>query len=73
MGKGNDTIMEKYVYTIIEEWWRHNGTWDRYCASHIQKEDDEQVEDYISRTDDWWGTLTDEQKVELYNEFFSEE
>ena len=65
--------MEKYNYTIIEEWWRHLGCFDRkqvspvYWASMV-----EDACDYLERTDCWWDSLTEEQKLEAYNEFFDE-
>ena len=57
----------------IEEWWRHLGTFDRenvtpfiFMATH------EDACDYLQKTDDWWDGLTDEEKREAYEEFFSE-
>lgn len=63
--------MEKYNYTIIEDWWRHLGCYDReqvsgepYVKGHIQI--------YLELTDYWWGSLTNEKKKEIYEEFFNE-
>ena len=64
------TNMEKYNYTIIEDWWRHNGIFDREQASGIEYRGNE--EDYLQYTDWWWEKLTDEQKLDVYNEFFNE-
>lgn len=65
--------MDKYNYTIIESWWRHNGIWDREQASGILVENyDGETALYLTATDDWWDNLTNEQKVEIYNEFFEE-
>ena len=65
--------MEKYNYTIIEAWWRHNGIWDREQASGILVENyDGETALYLQATDSWWDDLTDEQKLEVYNEFFEE-
>lgn len=59
---------------IIESWWRHNGIWDREQASGILVEDyDGETELYLASTDDWWDYLTDEQKQEVYEDFFSEQ
>ena len=44
----------------IENWWRHNGIFDREQASGIQYQGHE--EDYLQYTDDWWDSLTDEEK-----------
>ena len=58
---------------IIESWWRHNGIWDRQDASGIRVEDyDGETNLYMESTDDWWDRLTDEEKLEVYNEFFEE-
>ena len=67
-------VMNKYNYTVIEGWWRHNGIWDREQASGILVENfDGETEIYLDATDDWWDNLTDEQKLEVYNEFFEEQ
>lgn len=54
----------------IEEWWRHNGCYDREQASGIDY--DGNAMSYLQKTDDWWDGLTDEEKREVYDEFFSE-
>lgn len=59
--------------TIIESWWRHNGIWDREQASGILVEDyDGETALYLESTDDWWESLTDIQKQQVYEEFFEE-
>lgn len=59
---------------IIESWWRHNGIWDREQASGILVENyDGETEIYLASTDDWWDNLTDEQKQDVYEDFFSEQ
>lgn len=58
---------------IIESWWRHNGIWDRQQASGILVEDfDGETQIYLDATDDWWDSLTDKEKKEVYEDFFSE-
>lgn len=58
---------------IIESWWRHNGIWDREQASGILVENfDGETQIYLDTTDDWWFDLTDEEKQEVYNDFFNE-
>ena len=58
---------------IIESWWRHNGIWDREQASGILVENfDGETEIYLDTTDDWWDGLTDEQKRQVYDDFFEE-
>ena len=65
--------MDKYNYTIIESWWRHNGIWDREQASGILVENfDGETEIYLERTDDWWDGLSNREKLEVYNDFFDE-
>ena len=60
--------------TIIESWWRHNGIWDREQASGILVEDyDGETALYLESTDDWWESLTDIQKQEVYEDFFNEQ
>lgn len=55
----------------IESWWQHNGIWDREQASGILVENyDGETALYLESTDDWWDSLTDKQKLEVYNEFF---
>ena len=64
--------MEKYNYTIIEDWWRHLGCFDREQVTDIPYYGQDQINDYLYATDDWWDSLTDDEKLEKYNEFFSE-
>ena len=54
---------------IIEEWWRHNGCYDREQASGIPYEGQD---DYLSQTDDWWESLTDGEKERVYDDFFED-
>jgi hypothetical protein len=57
----------------IESWWKHNGVWDREQASGIPYEDyDGETEIYLDTTDEWWDNLTDQEKREVYEEFFDE-
>ena len=66
-------VMNRYNYTVIESWWQHNGIWDREQASGILVENyDGETALYLESTDDWWENLTDEQKLQVYNEFFQE-
>jgi hypothetical protein len=59
--------------SVIESWWRHNGIWDREQASGILVENyDGETALYLESTDDWWFGLTDIQKQEVYEDFFSE-
>ena len=59
---------------IIEDWWRHNGLLDRQQASGILLENyDGKAEVYLEATDEWWESLSPEQKEKIYNEFFTEE
>lgn len=59
---------------IIESWWRHNGIWDREQASGILVENfDGETEFYLNVTDDWWHELSNEQKQEVYEDFFNKQ
>lgn len=59
--------------SVIEDWWRHNGIWDREQASGILLEDyDGEHGYYLESTDDWWYSLTPAQKRQVYDEFFDE-
>lgn len=53
----------------IEDWWRHNGSRDREQASGIPYNEEE---DYLSKTDDWWDSLTDEEKKQVFEDFFED-
>lgn len=56
-----------------EDWWRHNGVYDREQASGIRyKREDGDLSGYLSMTDDWWESLTDKQKETIYQTFFEE-
>lgn len=58
---------------IIETWWRHLGTFGRQNATPLVfVSTHEGATDYLRRTDDWWFDLTDEEKQEVYNDFFNE-
>ena len=64
--------MAKYNH-IIEDWWRHQGIWDREQASGILVENyDGETELYFDATDRWWDSLTNKEKAEVYDEFFNE-
>lgn len=52
---------------ILEDWWRHNGLYDREQASGIPRDDD-----YLTTTDNWWNGLLHEEKEAVYAEFFNE-
>ena len=54
----------------IENWWKHNGCFDREQASGILYI--LPMGEYLAKTDDWWDSLTDGQKKEVYEDFFSE-
>lgn len=57
----------------VDDWWRHNGIWDREQASGILVEDfDGETEIYLDTTDEWWDDLTFAQKLQVYEDFFEE-
>lgn len=53
----------------IEDWWRHNGCWDREQASGIPYNGDD---DYLSITDNWWTSMADNEKRQVFEEFFED-
>lgn len=55
----------------IENWWKHNGCWDREQASGISYNRGNVV-DYLQITDDWWDSLSTNEKLNVYEDFFSE-
>lgn len=55
---------------IIEDWWRHNGVWDREQASGIKY--NHELSEYLTITDNWWDGLSDDEKKEIYEDFFNE-
>ena len=57
---------------FIEDWWRHNGCWDREQASGISyKKNKISVEDYLDITDAWWMGLSKNEKIAIYDDFFN--
>ena len=54
----------------IEDWWKHNGCFDREQASRIPYDGD--VISYLQVTDDWWDSLSDSEKEAVYTDYFSE-
>ena len=65
----NDEIKHPNIW-VVESWWKHNGCYDREQASGYPY--DGKAEDYLAKTDVWWETLTDDEKINVYEEFFSE-
>ena len=54
----------------IEDWWRHNGIHDRFQASGIEMCNDGC--EYLRKTDDWWESLSDDERVKVFEDFFAE-
>lgn len=61
--------MIEYNYSI-EIWWKHNGCYDREQASGIPYNCS--VSDYLNKTEDWWESLSDREKLDVYLDFFEE-
>lgn len=55
----------------IENWWKHNGCYDREQASGIPY-DGKDASDYLEKTDGWWDSLSPEERRNVYREFFEE-
>lgn len=56
----------------VEDWWRHNGCWDREQASGIPYNPEDSVQAYLEETDKWWHSLSIEERKQSYYEFFEE-
>ena len=61
-------VLKEYNQNV-EDWWRHNGSVDREQASGMPYGGDD---DYLQKTDEWWESLSDEAKMQIYNDFFGE-
>jgi hypothetical protein len=61
-------VLKEYNHNV-EDWWRHNGGFDREQASGIPYNGDD---NYLQKTDEWWESLTDEAKMQIYNDYFAE-
>lgn len=61
-------VLKEYNHNV-EDWWRHNGSFDREQASGIPYMGDD---NYLQKTDEWWESLSDKAKMEIYNEYFNE-
>ena len=67
----NDEIKRPNIW-VVESWWKHNGCYDREQATGYPY-DGKDAGKYLLQTDLWWDTLTDDEKIRVYEEFFSEE
>lgn len=65
----NDEIQRPNIW-VVENWWKHNGCYDREQASGIPYKG--KAGDYLAKMDVWWLTLTDDEKIKVYCEFFEE-
>lgn len=60
----------------IEDWWRHNGCFDRAQASgipYIRNGKKAPIGEYLKETDDWWASLSIAERKFVYCNFFVEE
>ena len=72
-GPTNEPDYNPSLYEL-DDWWRHNGIWDREQASGILVENfDGETQIYLDATDDWWEGLTTAQKLQVYEDFFEEQ
>ena len=68
-------MKKKTPVSIIDRWWRHLGRWDREQATdgrYLLENFDGETQLYLEATDNWWEELTDDEKREVYEEFFNE-
>lgn len=54
----------------IENWWLHNGIFDREQASGLRYCGN--VGDFLQATDNWWESLSYEERKNIYDDFFAE-
>ena len=57
------------INSQVEDWWRHNGCWEREQASGIPYNEEDE---YLSITDRWWASLTDKEKEQVFIDFFED-
>lgn len=60
----------------IENWWKHNGCYDRQQASgipYVRNGRKEPIGEYLAKTDEWWASLSIKERKQVYYEFFNEE
>lgn len=62
----------KGIKFTIEDWWRHNGAYDRAQASGIKYNKNTNISEFLQKTDDWWNNLTYDEKLLVYEDYFSE-
>ena len=68
----NENNVEEYEYNhIIEDWWRHLGSYDRQVA--LEKYDVMDVQEVLKVTDEIWSGLSFKVKREIYENSLSEE
>jgi hypothetical protein len=62
-------VLKEHAHNI-ENWWKHNGSFDREQASGIPYNGD--VANHLRLTDEWWESLSDEDKIRIYDDYFAE-
>lgn len=68
----NENNIEEYEYNhIIEDWWRHLGSYNRQIA--LQMHDVMDVQEVLKVTDEIWSELSFKVKREIYENSLSEE
>lgn len=68
----NENNIEEHEYNhIIEDWWKHLGSYDRQVA--LQMHDVMDVQEVFKVTDDIWDGLSFKVKREIYENSLSEE
>ena len=62
-------VLKEYDHNV-ENWWKHNGSFDREQASGIPYNGD--TANHLQQTDEWWESLSDEDKMRIYDDYFAE-
>lgn len=66
----NENNVEEYEYKhIIEDWWKHLGSYDRQVALQMQMD----VQEVLKVTDEIWSGLSFKVKRDIYENSLSEE
>ena len=65
--------MKKQKNIDLNAWWSKLDIWGReWLSGYLVENYDGETELYLEATDEWWESLSNEQKLKVYNEFFNE-
>lgn len=62
--------MKKQKNIDLNAWWGKLDIWGReWLSGYLVENYDGETELYLESTDEWWDSLTDAEKVMVYNRF----